>query len=210
MRPDRLVDTFRRMEQTLKERNGDVVREPGRGGDAAVPSALGKRHPVRRMLRRVGVVHARKAGKKACDEVEEAAWAIAESADLSVTEVARTWIAFAGDAPDGQPPGVCVDQPKCEQCQVGENCRHYVKKAPTIKDMPEHERPRERLLALGHQAVSDAELLALLIGGGREEATAIDLAHTILAKAGGLKQLAVLTAAELCETSGIGARQRMT
>ena len=204
MKPDRLVDTYNRIELTLTERGGGCVHEPVTDDACVDPSALGQLHPVRRMLRRIGVVHAKRRGKRACEEVEEALWCIAEHADQSVARAAQRLLLFSGAAEGRQDEGICVDEPKCDRCQVGESCRHYVRKVPTIKDMPAHERPRERLLAMGHQALSDAELLALLIGGGREEATAIDLANILLAKSGGLKQLAVMTAPELTETSGIG------
>ncbi len=56
-----------------------------------------------------------------------------------------------------------------------------------IKDLPESERPREKMLALGPDKLSDRELLAILIGSGTKEKSALDLAGDILNKFGGLK-----------------------
>jgi len=203
MKAERLTELYGLMRRTLEDRGINGVRERDME-DPVDPLALGQCHPVRRALRRIGVVHNKKAGRKVREEVEEMVWAMAEKSDVSVTEVGRTLLDFTGAADDGEQEGVCVSEPKCDVCHVREDCGHYVTKAPTIKDMPEYERPRERLLQLGQSALADAELLAILIGGGREEATAIDLARMLLARAGGLKQLAVMTPAELTEVSGIG------
>lgn len=51
-----------------------------------------------------------------------------------------------------------------------------------IKDWPESERPRERLLALGAHTLSDAELLAVLWGSGSRGVSAIDLARRLLSR----------------------------
>lgn len=56
----------------------------------------------------------------------------------------------------------------------------------TIKDWPEDERPRERLLAHGPQALSDAELIALFLRTGTAGRTALDLGREALARFGGL------------------------
>jgi len=73
-----------------------------------------------------------------------------------------------------------------------------------IKDWPADERPRERLMRLGPQALSDAELLAILIRAGTREQTALDLAHAILAGVQNLRGLAARNARELTRLKGIG------
>jgi DNA repair protein RadC len=74
----------------------------------------------------------------------------------------------------------------------------------SIKAWPAEERPRERLLRLGPQALSDAELLAILIRDGTRDQTALDLARTILAQARNLRGLAARNARELTRLKGIG------
>jgi DNA repair protein RadC len=58
-----------------------------------------------------------------------------------------------------------------------------------IADWPVTERPRERLLALGPEALSDAELIALFLRTGVRGKSALDLARDLLRRCGGLAQL---------------------
>ena len=73
-----------------------------------------------------------------------------------------------------------------------------------IKDWPEAERPREKLLNSGPSSLSDAELLAIFIRTGVPGKTALDLARDALLDAGGLRALLNLSANQLCESKGIG------
>jgi len=75
----------------------------------------------------------------------------------------------------------------------------------TIKALPASERPRERLAELGPTALSDAELLGLIMrtGTGHGE-TAVDLARRLLVRFGGLGGLARASLTELCAEHGIG------
>ena len=59
----------------------------------------------------------------------------------------------------------------------------------SIRDWPEGERPREKLLARGSAALSDAELLAVLLGSGSRGKDAIALGRELLASAGSLDAL---------------------
>jgi DNA repair protein RadC len=76
---------------------------------------------------------------------------------------------------------------------------------PTIRDWPVPERPRERLHAAGASALASRELLAILIGSGREGSSAIDVAANLLqSRDGSLRRLATATPAELTAVAGIG------
>jgi DNA repair protein RadC len=66
------------------------------------------------------------------------------------------------------------------------------------------DRPRERLAAHGPAGLTDAELVALLLGSGRPGQNAVELASSLLAALGGLAGLAQADERELCELSGIG------
>jgi DNA repair protein RadC len=59
----------------------------------------------------------------------------------------------------------------------------------TIRHWPESERPREKLLERGVQALSDAELLALLLGSGIKGHSAVDVARSLIADFGSLREL---------------------
>lgn len=58
-----------------------------------------------------------------------------------------------------------------------------------IADWPLDDRPREKLLAKGPEALSDAELIAILLRTGTKGATAVDLARSVLARCGSLSTL---------------------
>jgi DNA repair protein RadC len=74
-----------------------------------------------------------------------------------------------------------------------------------ITDWPEGERPRERLLAHGPEALSDAELLAIYLRVGVRGKSAVDLARELIQHFdGSLSRLAEGSMAEMAEVSGIG------
>lgn len=73
-----------------------------------------------------------------------------------------------------------------------------------IKDWPEAERPREKLMARGVEALSDAELLAILIHSGSKKVTALDLGKTLLMKYQSLRNLSRRTIKEITFERGIG------
>ncbi len=74
-----------------------------------------------------------------------------------------------------------------------------------LKSWAEDDRPREKLLQHGISALSDAELIAILIGIGNRELTAVELARKILAEQNyEINRLAKLSIAELMQTKGIG------
>ena len=75
---------------------------------------------------------------------------------------------------------------------------------PKIKDWPEQERPREKLNRFGPGALSDAELLALLIESGTGGITAVDLAKRLLMEHRSLPLLAKTSLVELTRMKGIG------
>jgi len=76
----------------------------------------------------------------------------------------------------------------------------------TIKEWPEEERPREKLLQRGAGSLSDAELLALILrtGDASSRQSALDHARLLIHRFGSLQQLAQAGISELCEIKGIG------
>ena len=73
-----------------------------------------------------------------------------------------------------------------------------------IKDWPEGERPRERLLAHGARALSDAELLAVLLRTGSAGRSAIDVGRAALAHFGGLNALLAAAPDGFARIPGLG------
>jgi DNA repair protein RadC len=75
----------------------------------------------------------------------------------------------------------------------------------TIKSWAEEDRPREKLLAKGAASLTDAELLAILIGTGIPSRSAVDLAKMLLHSAeNNLNQLGRLTVSDITRIKGIG------
>lgn len=75
-----------------------------------------------------------------------------------------------------------------------------------IKDWPESDRPREKFYQSGSYVLSDAELLAIIIGKGVRNKTALDLAREIINRVGNLKKLSHKSVSELerFEIDGLG------
>lgn len=73
-----------------------------------------------------------------------------------------------------------------------------------MAELPPHERPRERLLRRGPEALSERELLALVLRHGRGGESALDLAASLLGEYGALSELARARPEELAQRSGIG------
>lgn len=85
------------------------------------------------------------------------------------------------------------------------------KKLQTIKDWNEEDRPREKLLQRGETALTDAELLAILLGTGNREETAVALARRILRDVDdSLSALARKSITEFQQYKGIGAAKAVT
>jgi len=77
-------------------------------------------------------------------------------------------------------------------------------KGGSIKDWPASERPRERLALIGAQRLSDAELLALLLGRGIAGHSAVALARQLLVHFGGIRGVFNAALPELTGVHGIG------
>ena len=74
-----------------------------------------------------------------------------------------------------------------------------------IKDLAEQDRPREKLLSLGAKALTNSELLGIIIGSGSVNMSAVDVAKNILKRYNdNLHSLGSATFADLCKFKGIG------
>ena len=79
-----------------------------------------------------------------------------------------------------------------------------------IKDLPKEDRPREKALSKGIDALTDAELLALIIGSGRAGESALDLSYRLLNEYGGVSALAKASFASLLRFLGIGTAKTLS
>ena len=80
-----------------------------------------------------------------------------------------------------------------------------------IYELAEDDRPREKLLLKGKAALSDAELIAILIGTGTAACSAVDLSRMLLASVGNnLATVARMSVSDLCKFKGIGAAKAIS
>ena len=79
-----------------------------------------------------------------------------------------------------------------------------------IKDQPPSERPRERLAAKGPNALTDAELIAILLRTGLRGANAVEIGAQLIQKFGSLQALARAAVDDLCKVRGIGRDKAVT
>lgn len=74
----------------------------------------------------------------------------------------------------------------------------------SIRHWPAGERPREKLLEIGAQALTEAELLAILLRSGTRGLSAIDIARGLLTEFGSLRDVLTASRERLCAARGIG------
>ena len=80
-----------------------------------------------------------------------------------------------------------------------------------INQWAEEDRPREKLMRLGTQALTDAELLAILVGSGSTKEDAVSLMKRILADCNNnLNTLGKMTIRDLCQYNGVGEAKAIT
>ncbi len=168
-------------------------------GEGYIAEPFVSQADLRRFLARVGAIK-RGAGTaqmgRALDDV-------ACAVDTPRAVVERVLGLFCSG--DGSPTeAICGKVPQCNCCPLQQRCEFGDRK-PSIKQLPEDERPRERLIREGEDVVTNAELLGILIGGGTVEETAVDLGRRLLKNCGTLRELSTKTIGEMCRVRGIGA-----
>ena len=108
----------------------------------------------------------------------------------------------AADAEEPPPAEKSSEKPRRKPAPAPESRERY---SPTIKETPADERPRERLRAYGVQALTTAELLAIIIRTGSPERNAVSLGEFLLAEFGSIKGVATATVEQLAKVKGLGA-----
>ncbi|HUT37609.1 MAG TPA: DNA repair protein RadC [Planctomycetota bacterium] len=198
-----LRKTYRTMEQKLRELAaaplealvGACAEAQADYPDAA---AFEDDPALRRLLARLGLIPR----TRSVANLYECVRRMAEAAGERVATVRRVLQLYCSPA-DGIRSVVCGDAPSCAECPLAPDCKHY-QRTPRIKELPADQRPRERLIAGGERALSDAELLAIILRSGTEEQTAIGLGQSLLAKYGTYRALAARSIAELRRVKGVG------
>lgn len=86
----------------------------------------------------------------------------------------------------------------------------YTGSVMTVRDMEPDEQPREKLMSRGAQALSNSELLAILLRTGKKGLNVLDLSRMILQKKGGLRELIRCSWKELTQEPGIADTKAVT
>ncbi len=82
--------------------------------------------------------------------------------------------------------------------------QQYIQKL-SLKHWADDDKPREKLTTKGRQSLSDSEIIAIIIGSGNTEQSAVELSKTILASCqNNLNELGKLSISDLCRFKGIG------
>lgn len=74
----------------------------------------------------------------------------------------------------------------------------------TLRDIPKEDRPRERMLQFGVHALSNAELIAILLRTGTLAESAVGLAQRVLKESGGIRKLVDMSTEQMTQIKGIG------
>ena len=176
----------------------------GEQGAEYVSEPFVGRGDVRRFLTRLGMLERGRSHAHVVEALDEVAAATQSPRPV----VERVLGLFCSG--DGVPEkAICGKQPKCGQCPIRTHCRSGSRK-PGIKQLPENERPRERLIH--GEVLTDAELLGILIRDGTADETAVDLGRRLLSQCstGGhdahdpLRELSTKSIAEIRAVRGIG------
>ncbi len=115
----------------------------------------------------------------------------------------RLWSPGDDAAPD-PPPALAAKKSKRKSTAPAPQAETRERYSPTIKELPAEERPRERLRAYGAQALTTAELLAILIRTGSGERSAVSLGEFLLAEFGSIKGVAGASQEQLARVKGLG------
>ena len=202
------MDTLlRKMVRAVRAKLEDMAGQPlddllGRCAEARTvypdTMAFADDAALRRLLSRVGLI------RRNCSQANlyELVQRIAKASGERQARARRVLEMYCAPA-EGIPRVICDEVPNCDECPLAPDCKFF-HRTPSITDLPEDQRPRERLIAEGGQALADAELLAIILRSGTEQDTAIGLAHKLIARFGNFRALAVKTAAELQTVKGIG------
>ena len=129
--------------------------------------------------------------------------AVTEDAVPAYRAAPRLW-SPADDAPADEPPAPATKPSKRKADTPSPQPEARERYSPTIKELPAEERPRERLRAYGVQALTTAELLALLIRTGSGERSAVSLGEYLLAEFGSIKGVASASVEQLASVKGLG------
>jgi DNA repair protein RadC len=161
---------------------------------------------VLRFLSRLGVVDAPRRSARAADQI---ARFIEDASRAGAAEPAAASVllrGFASGIYGIAPEPVCGDVPQCERCPFAGVCRCRTGSGRDVRAYGPGESPRERLEAEGPSALSTDELVAIVAArtGRDPDARSVESCGALLRRAGGIRELAQRTVAELADGREVG------
>ena len=124
---------------------------------------------------------------------------------LSSRAAPRLWAPGEGESISELPPALLLKKTRVKTAAIltpaPEPRDRY---SPTIKELPTEERPRERLHIYGAQALTTAELIAILIRVGNRQRSAVSLGEFLLAEFGSIQGVATASLEQLAAVKGLG------
>ena len=136
--------------------------------------------------------------------VSDAGSAVTEDVASAYRPAPRLWSPADTTAATDESPAPIPKKPKRKASDTAPQPEARERYSPTIKELPAEERPRERLRAYGVQALTTAELIAILIRTGSGERSAVSLGEFLLAEFGSIKGVATASVEHLARVKGLG------
>lgn len=164
-----------------------------RGGYAIAETEETALNATLRTCHRLALLRSRKPTPWNMRQFERVCERIAQGANCTPDEVKQAIAIHAERA--------CKEEPRCAECEAAPLCA-YPKRRPTIKQLPETERPRERFIR--GEELTEAELLAIIIRDGTQNESAIELGRRLIARFGDLRTMSTMSVDDLCQVDGIG------
>ena len=164
---------------------------------------LGDDHDVRRFLARLGWLRNDRGTAANTRRIAELVAGLARDGgedELAVAVYLRLFA--AGERAIGAEP-VCGEMPRCQRCELAGACRLRQEKL-AAPEPAESERPSERFVREGEEALTASELAALVLSGqGLGEAGALAAARRLLGRARSLRDLAIMPLGEVASVEGM-------
>jgi len=172
-----------------------------RGSGASESLPLAQDEEVLRMLRRVGLIEPEAPSEEIARRVAQYVQSLATAAERTAAQVSVVLRLYASGFYGLVPHPICGTAPRCGACGIRKVCAHH--------NAPRADGPRaplgKRVRREGAEALDEAELLALLLGGDRAGEAHLETGRTLLARYGTLRALAAAPVAELADLRDVAA-----
>jgi len=170
-----------------------------------------------RLLDRLGFVKVENCYSRNYQEFYGVCLKIAKTTGMELNDIDDITGAFCGLDKEKKDVAICSSEPKCWDCPITSYCEYHKSYKPvkkekglTIKEWSEQDKPREKFMSKGGDALSDAELLSIFIRTGTRDKTAFDLGKELVNRFGDLRGISQASINEIASIKGIGYSKAVT